>query len=172
MSFILPPSSTTDMSHDGFLLTSLRDLLEEADDIYSRYCGLANAAAFLASQVVDINWLGFYLTVPEASGKSARLILGPFAGQPACTRIGWGKGVCGCAAALDQVHRVPDVHDFPGHIACDPASRSELVVPLHGPSGAVVGVLDIDSPLLDRFSFDDEVFFGAAAGIIETKLFS
>ncbi|WP_174260341.1 GAF domain-containing protein [Parasphaerochaeta coccoides] len=165
------------MKLDEGLLTALCDLIEEAGDIHSQYCGLANAAAFLAVNTPDINWLGFYVTVEDgavgdASSQGRYLILGPFSGLPACTRITWGKGVCGTAVSQDIVQRVADVHAFAGHIACDPASRSELVIPLHDAKGVVVGVLDIDSPVPDRFSPDDEIFFSAAARIIERKLFS
>ena len=96
----------------------------------------------------DINWVGFYLL------KDDTLILGPFQGKPACVEIKVGKGVCGTAVAEDCTMLVPDVHAFPGHIACDSASNSEIVVPIHC-SGKVVGVLDIDSPCLHRFDDED-----------------
>src|ERR1700736_4336478 len=104
----------------------------------------ANTAALIYHGLPDINWAGFYFR------KGAELVLGPFQGKPACVRIPIGKGVCGTAAARAATVLVPDVHDFPGHIACDPNSRSELVVPLIEDS-AVLGVLDLDSPLLARF---------------------
>ena len=109
---------------------------------------LSNAAALLWESLEDINWAGFYLTQGES------LLLGPFQGKVACIRIPYGRGVCGTAAAEDKTQRVPDVHAFPGHIACDSASRSEIVVPLHC-GGAVVGVLDIDSPTEGRFTEQD-----------------
>lgn len=111
---------------------------------------LANASALLYTQLPRLNWAGFYLR------RNDELILGPFQGQPACVRIPFGKGVCGTAAALDQVQRVKDVHQFPGHIACDSASNSEIVIPLHDQTGRLVGVLDIDSPETDRFRSEDE----------------
>ena len=104
----------------------------------------ANTAALLYHGLPDINWAGFYFR------KGAELVLGPFQGKPACVRIRMGKGVCGTAAALATTVLVPDVYDFPGHIACDPNSRSELVVPLVE-DGSVLGVLDLDSPRAARF---------------------
>ncbi|CAM3964977.1 Free methionine-R-sulfoxide reductase [Pseudomonas reidholzensis] len=114
---------------------------------------IANAAqfsAFLYSQLDDLNWAGFYINRDE------QLVLGPFQGQVACVRIPFGKGVCGAAAATRQTQRVEDVHAFPGHIACDSASNSELVIPLVK-AGRLVGVLDLDSPKLGRFSEADQV---------------
>ncbi|MFC0298774.1 GAF domain-containing protein [Geobacillus jurassicus] len=105
---------------------------------------LANAAALLNQFLSDINWVGFYL----ADGDE--LVLGPFQGLPACVRIPFGKGVCGTAAAERRTVVVPDVHQFPGHIACDAASQSEIVVPLMK-DNRVIGVLDIDSPVKNRF---------------------
>ena len=104
----------------------------------------ANTAAVIYQGLPNLNWAGFYFR------NGAELVLGPFQGKPACVRIPIGKGVCGTAAATGATVLVPDVHDFPGHIACDPDSRSELVVPLIE-DGSVLGVLDLDSPLLARF---------------------
>jgi L-methionine (R)-S-oxide reductase len=104
----------------------------------------ANTAALIYHGLPDLNWAGFYFR------KGAELVLGPFQGKPACVRIPIGRGVCGTSAARAATVLVPDVYDFPGHIACDPNSRSELVVPLIE-DGAVLGVLDLDSPLLARF---------------------
>ena len=98
-------------------------------------------------------------------------MLGPFQGRPACIEIPYGKGVCGTAAAEDRTVLVPDVHEFPGHIACDCASRSEIVVPLHS-SGRVMGVLDIDSPSEGRFTEDDRYGLEALVAVIETELFA
>lgn len=109
---------------------------------------LANAAGLLFHQLTDLNWAGFYLL----DGK--QLVLGPFQGKPACTRIPVGKGVCGTAAAKKTTTWVADVHKFPGHIACDQASRSELVIPLFV-NNRLLGVLDIDSPMPDRFDKRD-----------------
>ena len=110
---------------------------------------MANLSALLWQALPEINWAGFYRRMGE------ELVLGPFQGKPACVRIGWGKGVCGRAAAEKKPQVVPDVHAFPGHIPCDGASRSELVIPLFAPDGEVAGVLDLDSPLLGRFDRQD-----------------
>ncbi|MBQ6371524.1 MAG: GAF domain-containing protein [Oscillospiraceae bacterium] len=109
---------------------------------------LSNAAALVWDSLDDINWVGFYLM------KEGKLMLGPFQGKPACTVIEVGKGVCGTAVLEERTQLVKNVHEFPGHIACDSASNSEIVVPVHA-GGSVYGVLDIDSPLLGRFSEDD-----------------
>ena len=109
---------------------------------------MSNVSALLFSQLTEINWAGFYLVMDGA------LILGPFQGKVACVRIEKGKGVCGTAWEKDSVQLVHDVHAFPGHIACDSASRSEIVVPIHR-DGEVCGVLDIDSPVKDRFGIED-----------------
>ena len=106
---------------------------------------LSNAAALLYNSLDGLNWAGFYLM------RGGKLILGPFQGKPACTEIPVGKGVCGTAVAENATQRVPNVHEFPGHIACDSASNSEIVIPIRV-GGEVVGVLDMDSPHLDRFS--------------------
>ncbi|MCE0883071.1 GAF domain-containing protein [Pseudomonas putida] len=114
---------------------------------------IANAAqfsAFLYNQVDDLNWAGFYLN------RNEELVLGPFQGQVACVRIPFSRGVCGAAAATRQTQRVEDVHAFPGHIACDSASNSELVIPLVK-EGRLIGVLDLDSPKVGRFSEADQV---------------
>ena len=108
----------------------------------------ANAAALIYHALPDLNWAGFYFSRRE------ELVLGPFQGNVACVRIGLGKGVCGTAAARRESIIVPDVHAFPGHIACDAASRSEIVIPLIK-SGALLGVLDLDSPRTDRFDQED-----------------
>lgn len=113
---------------------------------------IANAAqfsAFLYNQVDDLNWAGFYLN------RNEQLVLGPFQGQVACVRIPFGRGVCGAAAATRVTQRVDDVHAFPGHIACDSASNSELVIPLLK-DGRLIGVLDLDSPKVGRFSEADQ----------------
>ncbi len=122
---------------------------------------LANGAAFLYGALDRVNWAGFYLR------RGEELVLGPFRGKPACDRIPLGKGVCGTAAGEDRVIRVEDVDLFPGHIACDPASRSEIVVPLHDGDGRVWGVLDVDSDRKARFGPEEEAFFRAAAAALE-----
>ena len=111
---------------------------------------LSNAAALLWAALPDINWAGFYKMV------DGQLVLYPFQGKTACVRIQVGKGVCGTAVAEDATQLVPDVHQFPGHIACDCASNSEIVVPIHV-GGEIWGVLDIDSPYLNRFTEEDKV---------------
>lgn len=110
---------------------------------------LANISAFLYDQLADLNWLGFYIVRDE------ELVLGPFQGKVACVRIPFDKGVCGAAASSQTIQRVADVHVFPGHIACDSASNSEIVLPIVV-NGKTVAVLDIDSPSLNRFSATDE----------------
>jgi len=127
------------------LAAQLRSLIEGEPD---RVANAANMAALLYHGLPDLNWAGFYFT------RVNELVLGPFQGQPACVRIAWGNGVCGTAAARATSMLVPDVHEFPGHIACDPVSRSELVVPLIE-SSKVAGVLDLDSPRLARFDDED-----------------
>lgn len=120
---------------------------------------MANAAALIRESLPDLNWAGFYRNV------GGELVLGPFQGRPACIRIGFGEGVCGTAAATGEAQRVDDVEAFPGHIACDSASRSELVVPiLRG--GELVAVLDLDSPSVARFSEEDEAGCVALAEIL------
>ncbi|HNR05310.1 MAG TPA: GAF domain-containing protein [Bacillota bacterium] len=123
------------------MITRLEGLLSSESDWLAN---LSNAAALLYTNLEDINWAGFYLM------KKEELVLGPFQGKTACTRIKPGKGVCGTAAAEMRTQLVPDVHLFPGHIACDSASNSEIVVPLIK-DGTVFGVLDIDSPIKNRF---------------------
>lgn len=121
---------------------------------------LSNASALLYDALEELNWAGFYLLRRDS------LLLGPFQGKPACIHISMGKGVCGTAALLDETQLVPDVHAFPGHIACDSASNSEIVIPLHA-AGRVVGVLDIDSPRLARFSEADRAGLEAFAKLLE-----
>ncbi|NLL42379.1 MAG: GAF domain-containing protein [Firmicutes bacterium] len=110
---------------------------------------LANTSALLFSELKDLNWVGFYLL------EGSELVLGPFQGKPACVRIPLGKGVCGSAAQRREVVVVPNVDEFPGHIVCDSASRSEIVVPILTEKGRLLGVLDVDSPVLRRFSDQD-----------------
>lgn len=133
----------------GGLLHDERDFIANA----------ANVSALVFDLVPDINWAGFYFLRSDDE-----LVLGPFQGKVACVRIKVGKGVCGSAVALRQTMLVPDVHAFPGHIACDAASRSELVVPLIK-DGRVFGVLDLDSPTPDRFGLEDQAGFEALAAI-------
>ncbi len=124
---------------------------------------MANCAALLAEFLPDLNWAGFYRMV------DGMLVLGPFAGRPACIRIAPGQGVCGAAAATGETQLVPDVHAFPGHIACDAASRSELVVPVKR-NGAVIAVIDLDSPLLARFDAEDATGIEALAAALADRI--
>ena len=124
---------------------------------------LANASALLWQELADINWAGCYKMVDGA------LVLGPFQGKPACIRIPVGRGVCGTAVAEDRTQLVVNVHDFPGHIACDCASNSEIVVPIHV-HGAVWGVLDIDSPSVGRFTAEDQTGLEGFVRILERCL--
>ena len=132
-------------------------------DVPHPVANLANAAALLWYALPDINWAGFYLL------EGDRLILGPFQGKTACIEIPIGKGVCGTATAKNCTLLVADVHQFPGHIACDSASNSEIVIPLRK-NGEVVGVLDIDSPLFGRFSEADRQGLEAFAEILQSKI--
>ena len=129
------------------LARSLRALLEGERDLVAN---TANMAALLFWSLRDLNWAGFYLVEPERGD----LLLGPFQGKPACVRIPIGRGVCGTAAARHETVVVPDVHAFPGHIACDSASNSEVVVPIVH-DGTLLGVLDLDSPVHARFDATD-----------------
>lgn len=128
------------------LLAQLKAMTESERDTIAN---LANSCALLNMNLADINWVGFYLI------RDGQLVLGSFQGRPACIRIPLGRGVCGTAAALDSTQLVPNVHVFPGHIACDAASNSEIVIPLHH-GGKPAAVLDIDSPLLNRFTGKDK----------------
>ncbi len=125
---------------------------------------LANASALLFGSLTDLNWAGFYLL----EGKT--LVLGPFQGKPACIEIPVGRGVCGTAVAERKTQLVPNVHDFPGHIACDSASNSEIVVPLFQ-GDEIMGVLDIDSPIIGRFDEADREGLEAFARILEAEIF-
>ena len=118
-------------------------------DVANLISNLSNVSALLSMELDNINWVGFYLL------NENELVLGPFQGKPACVTIPIGKGVCGTAVSTNSLQLVTDVHDFPGHIACDSSSRSELVMPLHDESGRVIAVLDIDSPAIGRFSDTD-----------------
>jgi L-methionine (R)-S-oxide reductase len=139
------PSSTSKREFYQHLCEQLGALLADESDFTAN---AANTAALLFHSLPDINWAGFYLT------RGEELVLGPFQGKPACVRIPFGKGVCGTSAATAEPIVVPDVDDFPGHIACDNTSRSEVVVPLLS-WGRVLGVLDLDSPSLNRFDEED-----------------
>ncbi len=138
-------------------------MLALVEGIPYEVANLANASALLWQELPDINWVGFYKMTDGV------LVLGPFQGKPACIRIPVGRGVCGTAVAEDKVQLVYDVHDFPGHIACDCASNSEIVLPIHV-NGEIWGVLDIDSPTVGRFTEEDQAGLGRIVGILEQVL--
>ncbi|MDP2713251.1 GAF domain-containing protein [Rheinheimera sp.] len=135
-------------------------LIEQEPDLIAN---MANLSALLFNQLPALNWAGFYIM------RGAELVLGPFQGQVACVRIAVGKGVCGTAVATGQVQLVKDVHEFPGHIACDAASNSEIVLPLRH-NGEIIAVLDIDSPELARFDADDQAGLEQLIRIFEQHL--
>ncbi|SFX44852.1 GAF domain-containing protein [Thermoactinomyces sp. DSM 45891] len=130
------------------ILKQLQHLIEEETDWLAN---LSNSAAHLFHTLGQVNWVGFYLR------KQDQLVLGPFQGKPACVRIPVGKGVCGTAVAENKTILVPNVHQFPGHIACDAETKSEIVIPLRF-QGEIIGVLDIDSPELERFNEEDQTY--------------
>ena len=132
-------------------------------DIPYEIANLSNASALLWAALPDINWVGFYKMM------DGQLVLYPFQGKTACVRIPVGKGVCGTAVAEDKTQLVPDVHEFPGHIACDSASNSEIVIPIHV-GGEIWGVLDIDSPYLNRFTEEDKAGLEQFVEILEKIL--
>ena len=133
------------------------------EDVENEISNLSNASALLWQELGDINWAGFYKM------EGGILVLYPFQGKPACTKISVGKGVCGTAVAENRTQLVSDVHQFPGHIACDCASNSEIVVPIHV-RGEIWGVLDIDSPSLNRFTEEDREGLTEFVEILETVL--
>ena len=135
------------MENRSEMLNQLQALIEGVDNVISN---LANASALIFQTLPNLNWVGFYLR------NGDRLELGPFQGKVACTVIPIGKGVCGTAAQIGKTIVVPDVHKFEGHIACDSASNSEIVVPIFK-NGELYGVLDIDSPVANRFTEDDKI---------------
>ena len=138
-------------------------LVARTDGVPYETANLANASAILWQYLPDINWAGFYKMT------EGQLVLGPFQGKPACVRIPVGKGVCGTAVAQDRVQLVYDVHDFPGHIACDCASNSEIVLPIHV-KGEIWGVLDIDSPFVGRFTLEDQAGLEQIVAVLEKVL--
>ena len=143
------------------LAAQLRALTEDETDPVAN---MANCAALIFHSVPRLNWAGFYLL------KGGELVLGPFQGQTACVRIAFGRGVCGTAAESHSMLRVDDVSKFPGHIACDSASRSEIVLPLLTKDSHLIGVLDVDSPELARFDAEDEAGLSTLAEIMAAKL--
>ena len=152
----------------GDKATMYRDLASALEGLVTGepdpVANMANAAALIWESLPDLNWAGFYRNV------RGELVLGPFQGRPACIRIAFGKGVCGAAAATLEVQRVDDVNSFPGHIACDSASASELVVPIVGSDGELIAVLDLDSPTVARFTAEDEAGCVELAGILAKVL--
>ncbi|MEE1086662.1 MAG: GAF domain-containing protein [Schaedlerella sp.] len=161
----------------NLLIAQLYALTENIPHLISN---LSNASALLGSALPEINWVGFYLIpsmLPEyfplekLADKKDLLILGPFQGLPACIEIAVGKGVCGTAVSKDEIILVPDVHAFPGHIACDSASNSEIVLPIHNADGKIAGVLDIDSPILGRFDEEDREGLLKFVKVLEETVF-
>lgn len=142
------------------LLKQLEALINDESD---QMANLANSAALLNQFLNDINWVGFYLI------KEDELVLGPFQGLPACVRIKVGKGVCGTAVSEEKTQRIADVHQFPGHIACDAASQSEIVIPIKH-NNKVIGVLDIDSPIKNRFDQLDQTYLEQFVTTLEKYL--
>ena len=145
------------------LANSLRAL---TDGVPHKIANLANAAALIYGALKDVNWVGFYLLEGDT------LVLGPFQGKPACIEIPIGRGVCGTAAARRETVLVPNVHEFPGHIACDSASNSEIVIPLLSEDSTVLGVLDIDSACFDRFYEADQTGLEEIAEIVSAALYN
>ena len=153
-------SSATKEKYEELLLYTRGLTMDELDIT----ANLANVSALINLALEDINWAGFYIM------KEGQLVLGPFQGKPACIRINVGSGVCGTAVAENKTQLVKNVHEFPGHIACDSASNSEIVVPIHNKDGSVYGVLDIDSPSFERFTEEDKAGLEAVVKIIENIL--
>ncbi|MEQ6354493.1 GAF domain-containing protein [Lysinibacillus sp. M3] len=141
------------INYEGPIAEQYNTLAKQLDALLTgesdRIANLSNASALLNQFLPNINWVGFYVL------QGDQLVLGPFQGLPACVRIPIGRGVCGTAVSKEETMVVKDVHDFPGHIACDAASQSEIVIPLKK-EGEVIGVLDIDSPIVNRFSKEDQ----------------
>lgn len=148
------------MNHSTNYQLLTQELTALVDGVPYLIANLSNASALLWQHLPDINWAGFYVM------EEGALVLGPFQGKPACIWIPVGRGVCGTAVAEDAVQLVPDVHQFPGHIACDGASNSEIVLPIHK-DGQIWGVLDIDSPNLARFTAEDQTGLEAFVKILE-----
>ena len=150
------------MRKTNYELTA-RQLAALTEGIPYEVANLANASALLWQEMPEINWVGFYKMMDGA------LVLGPFQGKPACIRIPVGRGVCGTAVAADNIQLVYDVHQFPGHIACDSASNSEIVLPIHV-NGKIWGVLDIDSPFVGRFTEEDREGLKKIVAVLEEVL--
>ncbi|KAK63356.1 L-methionine (R)-S-oxide reductase [Staphylococcus lugdunensis] len=150
----------TTSTNYNLLSKQLQSLIEDETNLIAI---LSNTSALLNDNLDQINWVGFYLI------DNQELILGPFQGHPACVHIAIGKGVCGTAVAQKQTQCIADVHQFPGHIACDAQSKSEIVIPLHQ-NNEIIGVLDIDSPINSRFTEEDQRQLENLVSIIEQQL--
>ncbi|MDY4021766.1 GAF domain-containing protein [Staphylococcus borealis] len=144
----------------NLLMKQLQSLIEDEQNLIAI---LSNTSALLNDNLDQINWVGFYLI------DNDELILGPFQGHPACVHIAIGKGVCGTAVAENQTQLVKDVHAFPGHIACDSNSKSEIVIPIHV-NNDIIGVLDIDAPIKDRFTIEDQQGLENIVQVLEKQL--
>jgi L-methionine (R)-S-oxide reductase len=155
MNSMSPQNSASKQEAYGSLTQQLASLCEGETDILAN---AANMASLVYHGLPEINWAGFYVL------RGNQLVLGPFQGRPACVRISVGKGVCGTAAAQRQCVVVSNVHEFPGHIACDSASASEIVIPLVI-GGRLIGVFDVDSPVLDRFDAEDQAGLQSLVGV-------
>ncbi|WP_072802790.1 GAF domain-containing protein [Rhodococcoides yunnanense] len=154
--------SFTATALDGSKTEQYEQLVQQAralvDGESDRIANAANISALVYHALPEVNWVGFYLF------DGTELVVGPFQGQPACVRIALDKGVCGAAATTRETQRVADVHEFPGHIACDAATRSEVVVPLYD-GDTLIGVFDLDSPVPSRFDADDQAGLEAVARV-------
>ncbi|GAE25829.1 free methionine-(R)-sulfoxide reductase [Halalkalibacter wakoensis JCM 9140] len=155
------------LTYSGNLQQQYETLNKQLDSLLageeSLIANLANASSLLSHFLDDVNWVGFYLV------ENDQLVLGPFQGLPACVRIPIGRGVCGTAVEKEETILVPDVHQFPGHIACDAASRSEIVIPVRH-KGTIVAILDIDSPLISRFTEEDQALLESFVNVLEKHL--
>lgn len=160
------------MTDYDLMVSQLRELTDRESNWVAN---LANSSALLFDSMSDLNWAGFYLVDNDHTDKKPgieaprQLVLGPFQGKPACIRIDEGKGVCGTCLKTGRVQRIDDVHEFPGHIACDSASNSEIVLPIRRHDG-IVGVLDIDSPSYRRFSAEDQEGLVRFVKVLEQNL--
>lgn len=152
----------TNVKETNYLMLTkqLKSLIEDEHHLIAI---LSNTSALINDHLDQVNWVGFYLI------EDNELILGPFQGHPACVHIEIGKGVCGTAVSEDATQRVSDVHQFPGHIACDGNSKSEIVIPIHV-NDKIIGVLDIDAPIKDRFTWDDQEGLEQVVQILEKQL--
>ena len=149
-----------ELAGSGMMLQQAYGIIEEEPWYVA---AMRNLSALIMESMPELNWAGFYLF------RDGQLVVGPFQGKPACIHIPVGRGVCGTAVAEDRIQVVPDVHLFPGHIACDCASESEIVIPIHQ-DGKIIAVLDIDSPVKNRFSAEDSAMLSELVWLMEQKL--